>query len=165
MFDLVVDVAALHYAPGPMWFVQVLLLFSLAYVALRAVRPAPQAGDASPLPSHRLLLLAALGTGAAAFALRLAVPVGAEIAHMQIGYFASYVLLFAVGCVASRHRWLERIEWRYVRRWWVTALVAIPLLPVAFLGWHALVRAPVGVAGGWSFDALLYAFWEPFVAT
>jgi hypothetical protein len=66
--------------------------------------------------------------------------------------------------MAWRHRWLERIEWTYVRPWWVVTLIALPVLPVAALAHDALTHAPVAVAGGIDGWALLYALWEPFVA-
>ncbi|MEO8849111.1 MAG: acyltransferase family protein [Casimicrobiaceae bacterium] len=167
VFDLVVNVASLNYAPGPMWFVQTLLVFALAYALLRALRKGgvPLApSDTAPLPRPRTLLAAALGTGTVAFALRLWFPTGAEVAHLQLGYFASYVLLFVAGCVAWRHRWLERIDWAYARRWWIVTLIAIPVLPLGILALHTWQHGVVGVSGGWNLDALLYAFWEPLVA-
>ena len=91
-------------------------------------------------------------------------PVGRELAHLQLRYFASYVVLFAIGCMAGRHRWLERSEWTYARPWWVVTLIALPVLPVAALAHDALTHTPVAVAGGVNGWALLYALWEPFVA-
>ncbi len=49
-------------------------------------------------PSNATLALAAVGTGAAAFLLRLQWPTGTTLLHLQLGYFASYVVLFAAGC-------------------------------------------------------------------
>jgi surface polysaccharide O-acyltransferase-like enzyme len=83
---------------------------------------------------------------------------------MQLGYFPSYIVLFAAGCIAARHRWLARIDWTYARPWWIVSLATLPILPVAALGYRALTHEPVQVAGGFNFGALLYAFWEPFLA-
>ena len=62
-----------------------------------------------PFPSNAVLAASALATGAAAFLLRLRWPTGAEAIGLQIGYFASYVVLFAAGCLGAKGRWLETV--------------------------------------------------------
>jgi len=156
--------ADFRYAPGPLWFVQVLLLFSMGYAGWRWLRPARRPEDNEPLPSHRALLLAAMGTGTAAFAMRLFVPVGQEYGHMQLGYFPSYIVLFVAGCIAAQHHWLARIDAAYARIWWRVTLIALPILPIVALGYRALTGAGLQVLGGFTGGSLLYAMWEPFVA-
>ncbi len=160
---LVSRVLTFEYHPGPLWFVQALAVFAAAFALWRQFRPAGPMDDA-PLPSHMKLLFAAIAVALVAFAVRLAMPVGAEWWHWQLGYFPAYVLLFAVGCAAARHRWLERIEWRYARPWMIVSFVALPVLPAFVLGYSALLHAKVDVAGGFNAGALVYALWEPFVA-
>ena len=87
-----------------------------------------------------------------------------DVYKRQLGYFPAYVLLFAVGCIAARHRWLERIDWRYARPWAITSLITVPLLPAIVLGYRALTHEKIDVAGGLNAGALIYALWEPFVA-
>jgi fucose 4-O-acetylase-like acetyltransferase len=149
---------------GPLWFAWALLLFALAFVVWRSARPALVADPARPLPSSLSWLMAALAVGAAALAVRQVVPVGDNVLGLQLGYFASYVFLFALGCVASSHGWLERIERRQAVRWaWVT-LFAIPTLFIAAASSGALEGKPVNFNSGLDLPAVLYAFWEPFVA-
>jgi fucose 4-O-acetylase-like acetyltransferase len=152
-----------EYHPGPLWFVQALFVFAAAFALWRAFKPAV-AHDETPLPSHTSLLFAAIAVALVAFAVRLVMPVGAEWWHWQLGYFPAYVLLFAVGCAAAPHRWLERIEWHYARPWAIVTLVALPVLPAFVLGYSAIAHAKVDVGGGLNVGALVYALWEPFVA-
>jgi hypothetical protein len=112
------------------------------------------------LPAGRWWLLAALLVGLIALLLRQWVPVGSEAWGLQVGYFSSYVFLFALGCAASRPRWLERITAAVAKPWMIVSLVTIPLLPLAL----KFGGTPVKVETGWTFAAILYAFWEPFVA-
>ena len=160
---LVRRLLSLEYHPGPLWFVQALFVFAMAFALWRKFNP-PAPPDEAPLPSHRLLLIAAVAVALVAFAVRLAMPVGAEWWHWQLGYFPMYVLLFAVGCAAARHRWLERIEWRYARPWVIVALVALPVLPAFVLGYPAITGTKVNAGGGFNAGALVYALWEPFLA-
>ena len=150
------------FEPGPLWFAQALLIFAAAYAGWRSLRP-PRA-TASAFPTDGALLGAALATGAAAFVLRLAWPVGVNVGFLQLGYFASYVVLFSAGCAAARGRWLEDIPEPKKRRWLRIAGLAFPLFPAAaILGAHVSWLAG-RAEGGMNFQALVYAFWEPFVA-
>jgi hypothetical protein len=124
----------------------------------------PQKASAPPFPSNRALLVAALATGAAAFLLRLIWPVGVNVAFLQLGYFASYIVLFFAGCAAADGRRLEQIPDGQKRTWLRVAWVALPILPIlAVLAPHFSWLAGHG-EGGWNAQALAYAFWEPFVA-
>lgn len=157
---------------GPLWFAQALLLMTgvaLAWWWARGQLPKTTAGtpatqpeiwqpDTRPWPHRRTLLLAALATGAAAWLLRQAWPVGRNVWGLQLGYFASYALLFGFGCRAARSGWLERLPSTEVQFWWRLALGCLPVLPVLYgLGaqWPLLRSAVMPVA---------YAFWEPLVA-
>ena len=146
---------------GPLWFAQALLLFTAAAMAWRGSRPrawSPLQDGTRRWPSDAALLLAALGTGTAALALRAVWPVGVNVWGLQLGYFASYITLFAFGCIAARARWLEALPANTVRRWWRVALVALPTLPIVYFAGRVVpfLRGPV--LGG------VYAFWEPLVA-
>ena len=147
---------------GPLWFNQALVFFAVGWcfsprfslAGLRALWPAG---------FHARVALLALITAIVAFALRLVTPVGHNYFGMQIGYFASYVLLFVVGAACYRSGLLERIEWRQAAPWVIVSLIAIPLLP-CFAIWSEASRQG-DASGGWSVPAVVYALWEPLVAT
>ncbi len=153
---------------GPLWFAQALLMFSLGYCAWRALAGARLTDSEripTPVPSAGRLLASALAVGIAALAIRQFVPVGVNVIGLQLGYFASYIFLFAVGIAAWRHDWLRRLEWKSARVMLRGMFVTSLLLPVAIL--VARTRYGPGKAnfgGGLSWPAILYALWEPFVA-
>jgi peptidoglycan/LPS O-acetylase OafA/YrhL len=153
-----------RFEPGPLWFVEALLIFAACWMLLRAmVKPQPKT-EAPPFPSNAALLAAALATGAAAFLLRLIWPVGVNVAFLQLGYFASYIVLFFAGCAAANGRRLEQIPDEQKRIWLRVAWVALPILPIlAVLASRFSWLAGHG-EGGWNAQALAYAFWEPLVA-
>jgi surface polysaccharide O-acyltransferase-like enzyme len=157
------------FIAGPLWFAQALLIFSVGalfwYLPFRTDEAASSIEDRDrPFPSNRTLAVAAVATGVVALVLRLKWPVGSEAFGLQLGYFASYVVLYAAGCMASRYLWLERIPVASVRIWRRVALVTLPILPAAyFLG--AIVPGLRGqTSGGWNPMSVLYAFWEPLIA-
>ena len=149
---------------GPLWFAQALLIFAVtAVVCMRASaglrnRPAATADTHRPWPSNTTLALAAALTGVAAVLLRQFWPVGVNVWGLQLGYFASYVVLFAFGCIAAAPRWLEHVPASQEGVWKRVATLAFPLLPA----WYFLAKA-VPVLAGKPLD-VVYAFWEPLVA-
>jgi surface polysaccharide O-acyltransferase-like enzyme len=72
--------------------------------------------------------------------------------------------LFALGTLAWRQRWLERVPPAQARRWRRIAWVAVPLLPATAAATGALAGRAVDFGGGLGIAAVVYAFWEPFVA-
>jgi hypothetical protein len=151
----------LRFVLGPMWFAYALLIFTFAYIVWRRLVPI-RPGPKRPIPEHPTWTLTALGVGLAALFIRQFVPVGEEVFDLQLGYFASYVFLFGVGCVAERYGWLENVKRRHAMPWLIALVVAIPLLPVALIVGESLGQT--NFATGFSFPAIFYAFWEPVVA-
>lgn len=153
-----------HFINGPLWFAQALLIFSLGYCLWRVLMGRVEI-RLRPLPTHRVWLLSALAVGAAAFLIRLAIPVGRNIFGLQLGFFAGYIFLFALGIAAQRHNWLQQLSWKQVRPWAILSLCTWPMMPLSiFLVVHVLPRGQGSFEGGFSWPALVYAFWEPFFA-
>jgi peptidoglycan/LPS O-acetylase OafA/YrhL len=153
---------------GPLWFAEALLLFSLGYCAWRKAIGVPLAEAQrtdKPVPNYWWWLLSAVGVGVAALAIRQVVPTGQNVFGLQLGFFASYIFLFALGIAAWRHDWLRKLAWKDARPWVVTLIIAWPCLPVGIAASHALSHGGASnFSGGLSWTAILYALWEPFVA-
>jgi peptidoglycan/LPS O-acetylase OafA/YrhL len=156
-----------QFINGPLWFAQALLIFSLAYCAWRAVAGAPLDASRAPraVPAARWWFAAALAVGAVALAIRQFVPVGINIIGLQLGYFAAYIFLFAVGIVAWRHDWLRQLSWKNARLSIIALVVVWPLMPLAiFIAVKVNGPGKSNFSGGLSWPAIVYALWEPFVA-
>jgi fucose 4-O-acetylase-like acetyltransferase len=151
----------LDFVIGPMWFALALLMFSLGYVVRRRFFPTPSR-KRQPIPDHGTWIAAALGVGLASLVVRQIMPVGSEFLGFQLGYFPSYIFLFATGLIAERYGWLEKVRRQHAMPWLIAAAVAIPLLPVAMIVGEALGQTTF--ATGFSLPSVFYAFWEPVVA-
>ena len=153
---------------GPLWFAEALLIFSLAYCAWRSFFGSPLSGAqirATAVPAYRSWLLAALVTAAATIAVRQLIPVGENIFGLQLGYFPGYIFLFALGIAAWRHDWLRQLQWKQARPWIVALVISWPAMPIGIAVAHALYgTGKANFAGGFSWPAIVYALWEPFVA-
>jgi hypothetical protein len=152
---------------GPMWFCVALLIFCGVYAAWRAsglARPQvvaePRGGAIRPWG----VALAILALTAATFLTRLGFPLGGAVFNLQLAYFPSYVLLFALGIVARRRDWIARTGDRFA---WLTAGVCVGLALAAWLPLLALGGALTGNSaaynGGLTWQSAGLSLWESLV--
>jgi len=141
-------------APGPTWFLEALLVFSLAYALVRALRPAPGPASRWPLRGRQV---AAVGVAIAilSFATHLVLPYGEEHFHIQFALFPQYAILFGLGCAAGRRGWLETLTPELRRSCGIVGLLAILGLPVLLLagGFTESDAKQDLYAGGWHWQA------------
>ena len=150
---------------GPMWFVEALLIFDVIFVAVAAAWPRVLRAREAAFPGPGKLLGFAVGLGLFAFCVRLVLPAAThQLLQLQLGYFPQYVAMFALGVAAERQGWLRgAIPWAAEHRArgfiWAALAFELPLLIVGTAG-----RPDVtAFYGGWHWQALGYALWEPFV--
>ncbi|MCX7220596.1 MAG: acyltransferase family protein [Burkholderiales bacterium] len=148
---------------GPLWFAYALLIFSAAYALLRTLIGQHMRVIKLGSLRHSSILAIVLIWGAGAFLLRLWVPTGQEFGLLQIGYFSSYILLFAIGCAAAPARLLEQIEAKLAVPWGWISLLSIPTLFIYAALSGAFDGKPFEMHGGWTLPVTAYAFWEPMV--
>jgi glucan biosynthesis protein C len=152
---------------GPLWFVEVLLIFSLVYVLWRLAtrsRPARPAVEA-PFPASHAIALFALLLGVAAFLVRLPFPMDGYTfgpLNLQFGFFAQYIALFVLGLIAYRRNWLVGLPDR-TGRLWMGIAIALILLWAPMMVVNGAINEDQSFKGGANWQALLYAVWESFL--
>jgi glucan biosynthesis protein C len=114
---------------------------------------------ATPVPAYFKWLLSAVIVGAISLAIR------QFVIGLQLGYFAPYIFLFALGIAAWRYDWLRQLQWKQARPWIITLIAAWPLLPISIVV-SIRIYGPgkANFGGGMTWPAIFYAFWDPFVA-
>jgi glucan biosynthesis protein C len=121
---------------GPAWFLELLLIFSLAYALVRHLRATAEPVRSRPL-RRRDVLAFVLVLSAVTYAWRIFVPHGAKEQVLGLpspDFLPQYVLLFAVGVAAYRHRWLTTLPRR--SGWFGVLLVVVSLVPLALGGYR-----------------------------
>jgi glucan biosynthesis protein C len=158
---------------GPLWFAVALLVFSVVYAivrlavdALRGGAPRQAAAGTKPV-TGRAVTLAVLALtvliAIIAFAVRLVQPLGTSVMNMQLGYFASYVVLFVAGLFAARRGLLESIPAKAGRTWfWLAIAIGIPLWAGLLAAGGALDGNQAAFMGGMHWQAAGFALWESF---
>lgn len=152
-----------HLEPMQMWFVAVLLLFTICYAGWRWLRPATKT-EATSLRIRHLVVAAAL-IAAFSFLVRLVFPIGSQqpfSAHLWM--WPQLAVLFAVGVLAGERGWLDERPSALIRR----ACWLAPLPALAVVAWMVVAYGAssptIPPAGGWHWQAALLAIAEGVVA-
>ena len=149
---------------GPLWFVELLLIFEFGYAFWRiARRNADRQGEMGrPFPSYRKIAAFILVLALAAYLLRIVVPLNAQVLGFPSLFdLPQYLSFFIVGTVAARGDWLMKMPSAMAKRMFVIALIASATLlllsiigtEVSSLGWGSLL-------GYGSFSSALYTLWD-----
>jgi hypothetical protein len=153
---------------GPLWFVEVLLIFSLLYALWRlAFRPRSAAATVDTrFPGNGAIALFAVLLGVAGFLFRLVFPMDEylfEPLNLQLGFFAQYIILFIVGLIAYRRNWLVSLPDRSGRLWLGVAALFVLVRVGMQLAMDFDLMAGILIRGGWHWEAMAYALWESFM--
>lgn len=154
---------------GPLWFLEALLIFSIAYTLwCRLVRPPVRTvRNEGKAPGNLAIATFALAVGLVTFIVRIWLPVGWAFAPLgfTLAYFPQYISLFIVGIVAYRLGWLSAISEDAARGrlWGTITVVLIVLTPILFVLGGALEGDIVPFLGGLQWQALAYALLEQFM--
>ena len=142
-------------APGPTWFLGVLLLFSALYALVRTIRPASPAR--LPLRARQFLFPIAV-VAIASYAIRIVAPLGEERWRLALGQAPGWVAGFALGVLATERGWLPvKPGVARAARWaaWVTYGAS-----AVILGFLATDTTFPDFAGGGAWQSLLVAVCE-----
>jgi len=154
---------------GPIWFLEALLIFSVAFAVWwrLAGRPAQEPRSESAAPGNLAVALFALAVGLITFVVRIWLPVGWSFAPMglQFPHFPQYIALFVVGIFAYRRGWLSAISEDVTRGrlWGRVVAFLIVLAPILFIAGGALQGSTADFRGGLHWQAMAYALWEQFL--
>jgi glucan biosynthesis protein C len=155
-----------HFAPGPTWFLEALLAFTLGNALLRQLRPQAEPPPRGALRGRQVAAIA-LAIAVTSFATRFAFPVGSEQFHLQLAMFPQYVILFSLGVAAGRRGWLEVLGPDLRRRCALAGAIASLALP-AILVAGGFFEGDAGqdrFTGGWHWQAAAGALIEGVLAT
>ena len=152
---------------GPLWFVELLLIFNLFYTLWRRVahstvtRPRSE----SPMPGTMAIATFALALGVATFVLRILLPIGWELKllGLRFPHFPQYLGLFIIGTIAYRRNWFMGIPDAMGKVWVMITIIAFVLLPISLIAGGAMEGDVAPFVGGFHWQAALKAVWDQFI--
>ncbi|QNI55612.1 acyltransferase [Synechococcus sp. BIOS-E4-1] len=127
---------------GVLWFLIVLFVFDLLYCAWRALRGDHFSIDTSiPTPQLRSWLISAVVLAIIEAMMTTRTDLWAALTRSPLDglgaqgmHVFTYAFLFLLGCKASNHRWLERLDSHLVIRWFRFSIVlALSLLAICLV--------------------------------
>jgi surface polysaccharide O-acyltransferase-like enzyme len=150
-------------ADGPIWFVELLLFFSLVYAAWRWLTRHRMQTTArtGKLPSYLAIFGFIFALGLATFVVRLWWALGFQPGPLNVplGYLPQFISLYVVGIVASRRNWFFTLTPRMGRDW---SLIALMATLIFMLGW-VMAGQHNGSSGGFNWLAFGGALLESFL--
>jgi len=149
---------------GPLWFVELLLLFEFGYVAWRVAmaRVGGTKEEARPLPSYRKVGAFIAVLALSAYLLRIVAPINAQVLGFPSLFdLPQYLGFFVVGTAAARGDWLMKMPGAMARRFFVIALIAsATLLPLSIVGTVATSLGWGSLLGYGTLSSAIYAVWD-----
>ena len=146
---------------GVMWFIVLILLFSLCYALFYRFFPdgfyKPK-DESFPLVSRILLFVIIIG--AASYLTRIIFPMGGDFTGSRpLGSMVFFGTSFFLGTAAARYQWLDKLTWKNSKPWVITAVVAmiIPVIMLLMFKKNLYFRL---IAQPGSLASLFYAYWE-----
>jgi peptidoglycan/LPS O-acetylase OafA/YrhL len=155
-----------NVAPGPAWFLEVLLVFSIMYALWRRLRKPSDASKNKGMsfPGDRAIIVSILILAAATFVIRIYFPTEREIFHLRIGNYTGYVAFFAAGSAAYRNNWLQGITEPTGKRGSViTAAAVLAYCIIVIVAWSSHMSLSF-LRGGLSLRTLLATYVETVIA-
>jgi glucan biosynthesis protein C len=163
------------YGPGvgPMWFVELMLIFVVAYglgrLVLGIVAGSSRNADQSRsfgVPSNWVIGLFAFCLGVIIFVMRIWLPINSyfEPLGLPMAYVPQYIALFFVGVIAYRGDWFQRISVATGKLWLGIVLFLILIVfPILFVLAGALEGNTDAVTGGLTWQSFAFSVWEEFI--
>lgn len=156
---------------GPLWFVALLLIFSVGYATWRSLigkRTSVAKSSSSP-PSYFGIGIFILALALVTYLFRVVIPIGKGVFEFPtLAYLPQYLSFFILGVVASRRDWFRTLPSTMgVAGFLIAVVVGIFLFPLAFSG--QMFTLEVGPAldnamGNGHWQSAVYALWDSITA-
>ena len=151
---------------GPLWFIEVLLIFTLIFIAIIVTikkiknKKIIIKKESQNFPENYRLYVFILILTVVTFISRLWFPIGGT-AIGQLSFFPQYILLFVFGIFAYINNWFEKITYRKAIFWFKTLTITAPLwLLILYLSGTFEEGTITKFVGGFHWQAFLYSLWE-----
>ena len=147
---------------GPLWFVELLLIFTIIYSLSRLIQEKLSKNKLNKInvPKNYMILVFIFGLSIINFLLRIQYPLGKEIIGIEIGYMPQFIIMYVIGILAYKNDLLAKLTNFSGRLWIVISAIAILLWPVLLICGGALKGYENYFTGGLHWQAYFYDLWE-----
>jgi hypothetical protein len=149
---------------GPLWFLEMLLIFEFGYALWRIARHDVKAlGEKEhQFPAYRRIAGFILLLALSAYLLRIIIPIDAGVLGFpSIFDLPQYLGFFIVGTIAARGDWLMKMPSSMANRFFIMALIAsATLLPLAIIGTDVTSLGWGSLLGYGTLSSAIYSLWD-----
>lgn len=153
-------------APGPAWFLEVLLIFSIIYGfcwSLRKILVTRQPRIRDFPRMHSIFLFISI-LACCTFIFRIYFPHQKQIFHLRLGNYADYVTFFALGILAYRNKWIDKLTDHIGRQWTIINSIAVMAYALLVIpAWHAQ-ESLAFLRGGYSLKTFIATYIGTIIA-
>ncbi|MCF6170453.1 MAG: acyltransferase family protein [Bacteroidales bacterium] len=154
-------------AVGPLWFVELLLFFTLLFMGWHVFFPrhAPSLpktyGKGFPATGQIVAFIVVLSL--LTFVVRIWFPVGwlFKPFSLELANLLQYMAFFVVGLYLPRTRWFDSLSLKTGKAWMIITLTSVILAFLVLLTVSTFLAVDINLfAGGLSWLSALFVFWE-----
>ncbi len=146
---------------GPMWFLMVLLIFTIIYSIWRQIGKSDAIQIRIPkdfaIPKSSSLFLLAIFLGVGTFFVRVFWPIDTRPWSIPLGQIIPYFMMFGVGVVCVRQRWFEQMTRKQVNFWVIIILITMVVMSLDLFSVLGGGSDMVIFTGGLNYHAFLFA--------
>lgn len=148
---------------GPLWFIQLLLIFTFLYIIGLEVlkRSGWSFGKAKKdFPKDPKIWAFIIIFAVSNYFLRYWFPIDRVVGNLQLSYMPQYIFLFLLGIYSYHHGWFEKVQRKEAIRWSLIGLFSILLWPLIIYLSGAFTLDITRLAGSFYWQSFLYSLWE-----
>ena len=122
-------------------------------------------GKGLDFPQNYKIILFVILLAIVTFLVRIRFPIATSIINLQLCFLPQYVSLFILGIFTYRNNWFEKITYKKAVFWLSVLAFTTLLWPVLLFFSGTFKEADITlIAGGFRWQAFLYALWEAIIA-
>lgn len=157
------NAASGRFSLGVMWFVAMLFVLDLGYLAwYTSIKNRPERPASTVLPKLTFpnIALFTLALAAVSYLFRIAVPYGTSLLEFpSLAYLPQYLGFFLIGILAYKREWLRSVPGSFGQMGFVLAILAsVTLFPAAVIG------SGSAWIGDGSWQSAVFALWDSIFA-
>lgn len=149
---------------GPLWFIVVLLVFSIFYACLRLmIFKKINFSFLKKISPNFLILFLIIVNTISTYYIRLKYPIGYDFYNFQLAFYSQYVILFILGIFIYRLDLLSKISFKFGLNWFIYGL-SFSFLLFSFIAYYGnAINGDIKILGGPYWQSGAYAFFESIV--
>jgi len=148
------------YELGPMWFIMLLLIFSLVLPLF--IKSISDSTSKLKIPGRYSIILGAVFVGLLTFLVRIRFPIGAvyQPLNLQVANLMQYIFMFFAGVFVYLGDWEDKLPSISIKFWLPFTITIVIFMPILFFLFGGASGDVSSALGGFTWQSLVLSIWE-----